>query len=142
MGNDNNIDSNKSTPLEYSNLLKGGIKRDKIDAKYYALFDSVDDGNGILDANEAKSLAEIIANQKAKGFADKDVEMYFNGFVKNVQTQNDSIVASKVEIDPEGGKTITTFYKDDTLERISYYPDGQIKFKEVVKKTQKNMQPN
>lgn len=130
--------------------IKQGIRREQIDAKLQNLFDAYDtnkdgtleteelDGifkglqrfagsDRVFDTNENTQVKSIFAKQLNIQDAD------FQGFVKSVSEASAAIHSSSEKQTPDGGKEVTTTYKDGTVETISYYPDGELKFKKTIK---------
>ena len=130
--------------------IKHGVRKEQLDSKYKALFDAYDankDGtleaeeldnifkglqsfagsDNVLDANENAQVKSIFAEQVNI----QDVD--FQGFVKSVSDASATIFSSSEKQTPDGGKEVTTTYNDGTVETISYYPDGEFKFKKIVK---------
>ena len=130
--------------------IKHGVRKEQLDSKYQALFDAYDankDGtleaeeldnifkglqnfagsDRVLDANENTQVKSIFAEQ----LNIQDVD--FQGFVKSVSDASAEILSSSEKRTPDGGKEVTTTYKDGTVETISYYLDGEIKFKKTIK---------
>ena len=130
--------------------IKQGIRREQIDAKLQNLFDTYDDNkDGCLEkseldtifqhladfAGEDKTLDSVENGQINSQFKEKmNIENAdFMGFVKSVSTASADIIETKEKQTPDGGKEVTTTYNDGTVETISYYPDGEFKFKKIVK---------
>ena len=130
--------------------IKHGIRREQIDAKLQNLFDAYDDNkDGCLEkseldtifqhladfAGEDKTLDSVENGQINSQFKEKmNIEnANFMGFVKSVSTASADIIETKEKQTPDGGKEVTTTYNDGTVETISYYPDGEFKFKKIVK---------
>ena len=130
--------------------IKHGVRKEQLDSKYQALFDAYDtnkDGtleaeeldnifkglqnfagsDRVLDANENAQVKSIFAEQ----LNIQDVD--FQGFVKSVSDASAEILSSSEKRTPDGGKEVTTTYKDGTVETISYFLDGEIKFKKTIK---------
>ena len=128
--------------------IKHGVRKEQLDNKYQALFDAYDankDGtleaeeldnifkglqnfagsDNVLDANENAQVKSIFAEQVNI----QDVD--FQGFVKSVSDASATILSSSEKQTPDGGKEVTTMYNDGTVETISYYPDGEYKFKKL-----------
>ena len=128
--------------------VKHGVRKDQLDSKYQALFDAYDtnkdgtleteelDGifkglqsfagsDRVLDANENALVKSIFAEQVNIQNVD------FQGFVKSVSDASAAILSSSEKQTPDGGKEVTTTYNDGTVETISYYPDGEYKFKKL-----------
>ena len=137
---------------EHLNNAKHGVRKEQVDKKFHNLFDAYDaNGDGTLeteelsgifksltkfagadktlDATENKKATNIFSNQAGIRNAD------FMGFVRSVSKASTNIVASKTTPTPDGGKEVSTTYKDGTVEIISYYPDGEYKFKKLDQKT-------
>ncbi len=81
----------------------------------------------VFDTNENTQVKSIFAKQLNIQDAD------FQGFVKSVSEASAAIHSSSEKQTPDGGKEVTTTYKDGTVETISYYPDGELKFKKTIK---------
>ncbi len=142
---------NNNGKKEQLNNATHGVRREQVDKKFHNLFDAYDaNGDGtleneelggiftgltkfsgddrILDANENKQVTSLFANQA--GIQDAD----FMGFVRSVSKAVEDIVDSKETPTADGGKEVTTTYKDGSVETISYYPDGEYKFKKLEQK--------
>ena len=133
MSGDNNINSQNQNNLRNQFILKGGIKKEQVDKKYHLLFDMYDsDGNKTLDSNEASLLSSVIANSN-KTDKKQDVRT-INDFAKNLSTAGENIIDSKTTVNSDGSKTIVTLYNNETMETVTYYPDGEIKMKRIDKK--------
>ncbi len=136
---------------EQLNNAKHGVRREQVDKKFHNLFDAYDmNGDGTLeseelggvfkgltkyagsdktlDCTENKQVANLFVTQA--GIEDAD----FMGFVRSVTQAAEDIVDSKETPTADGGKEVTTRYKDGTVETISYYPDGGYKFKKLEQK--------
>ncbi len=128
--------------------VKHGVRRDQLDSKYQALFDAYDTNqDGTLETDEInvifgglnkfagvdKTLDSVENAQVTSVFAEQlnmqDVD--FQGFVKSVSDASAEILSSSEKPTPDGGKEVTTTYKDGTVETISYYPDGEYKLKKL-----------
>ena len=118
-----------------SGKLKGGVKKREVDKKFHQLFDMLDsDGNKILDSNEVNNLTSII-NVQDKDSATKE---YVADFAQSLSEASENIIDSKTTVNSDGTKTIVTLFNNNTMETVTYYPDGEIKMKRVDKKvTQK-----
>lgn len=139
---------NNNGKKEVLNNAKHGVRKEQVDQKFHNLFDAYDvNGNGTLeneelggifkgltkfagadktlDATENKQIANLFANQA--GIEDAD----FMGFVRSISKATEDIVDSKTTPTADGGREVTTTYKDGTVETISYYPDGEYKFKKI-----------
>ena len=138
---------------EQLNDAKHGVRKEQVDKKYHNLFDGYDTNNdGTLEENELETIKEHFKrfagdntltheeNLKAKSvFADK-VQMEdadFMGFIKSVSDAAEEIVSSKEKITRDGGKEVTTYYKNGTIETIAYYKNGDFKWKKVTEKFEK-----
>lgn len=142
---------NNNGKKEHLNNAKHGVRKEQVDKKFHNLFDAYDaNGDGTLeteelggvfkgltkfagadktlDAAENKQVASLFANQA--GIEDAD----FMGFVRSVSKATEDIVDSKEIPTPDGGREVTTTYKDGSVETISYYPDGEYKFKKLDQK--------
>lgn len=142
---------NNNGKKEHLNNAKHGVRKEQVDKKFHNLFDAYDaNGDGTLeteeldgvfkgltkfagadktlDATENKQVANLFVNQA--GIQDAD----FMGFVRSVSQAAEDIVDSKETPTADGGKEVTTRYKDGTVETISYYPDGEYKFKKLEQK--------
>lgn len=128
--------------------IKHGVRKEQVDKKFHNLFDAYDvNKDGTLEANELegifKGLKNFAGSDKVLDSKENDMvksvfanevhiqDVDFQGFVKSVSTASDEIVESKETPTPDGGKEVTTTYKDGTVETIAYYPDGEYKFKKV-----------
>ncbi len=143
---------NNNDKKEQLNNAKHGVRKEQVDKKFHNLFDAYDtNGDGTLeteeleglftgltkfsgrdktlDVAENKQVASLFANQV--GIKDAD----FMGFVKSVSTAAQDIISSETTPTSDGGKEVKTTYKDGTVETISYYPDGDYKFKKLDKET-------
>lgn len=142
---------NNNGKKEHLNNAKHGVRKEQVDKKFHNLFDAYD-ANGdetleteeldgvfkgltkfagadkTLDATENKQVASLFENQA--GIEDAD----FMGFVKSISTASEDIVESKETPTADGGREVTTTYKDGSVETISYYPDGEYKFKKLDQK--------
>ena len=142
---------NNNGKKEHLNNAKHGVRKEQVEKKFHNLFDAYDaNGDGTLeteelggvfkgltkfagadktlDANENKQVASLFANQA--GIEDAD----FMGFVRSVSKATEDIVDSKETPTADGGREVTTTYKDGSVETISYYPDGEYKFKKLDQK--------
>ena len=142
---------NNNGKKEHLNNAKHGVRKEQVDEKFHNLFDAYDaNGDGTLeseelsgifkgltkfagadktlDAAENKQVASLFANQV--GIQDAD----FMGFVRSVSKATEDIVDSKETPTADGGREVTTTYKDGSVETISYYPDGEYKFKKLDQK--------
>jgi len=127
--------------------IKHGIRREQIDAKLHNLFDAYDankDGtletdeltglnkslssfagaDKVLDNFENTSVGSVFSSQLNLGDAD------FMGFVKSVSDASEDIESTEETLGEDGGKIITTKYKNGLVETLYYYPDGEYKMKE------------
>ena len=143
---------NNNGKKEHLNNAKHGVRKEQVDEKFHNLFDAYDaNGDGTLedeelkgvftgltkfagadktlDAAENKQVASLFANQAGIENAD------FMGFVRSVSKATEDIVDSKTTQTADGGREVTTTYKDGTVETISYYPDGEYKFKKLDQKS-------
>lgn len=143
---------NNNGKKEHLNNAKHGVRKEQMDKKFHNLFDAYDaNGDGTLeneeldgvfkgltkfagadktlDAAENKQVASLFANQA--GIEDAD----FMGFVRSVSKATEDIIDSKETPTADGGREVTTTYKDGSVETISYYPDGEYKFKKLDQKT-------
>lgn len=142
---------NNNGKKEHLNNAKHGVRKDQMDKKFHNLFDAYD-ANGdetletkeldgvfkgltkfagadkTLDSTENKQVASLFANQA--GIQDAD----FMGFVRSVSKATENIVDLKETPTADGGREVTTTYKDGSVETISYYPDGEYKFKKLDQK--------
>lgn len=139
---------NSNGKREQLNDTKHGVRKEQVDKKHHNLFDAYDanhdgtleDGelnmlftglskfsgaDKTLDAVENRQVASLFENQ----INIKDAD--FMGFVKSVSDASQDIESSETFPTPDGGKEIRTRYSDGTLETISYYPDGEYKFKKT-----------
>lgn len=131
---------------------KNGIRKEQVDKKFHNLFDAYDvNGDGTLESNELnevfkglnsfagvdKTLDSTENKKVASVFAEKmNIQNAdFMGFVKSISNASADIVSSKEIPTADGGKEVVTTYKDGTTETISYYSDGDYKFKKVYKRT-------
>ena len=144
---------NNNGKKEHLNNAKHGVRKEQVDKKFHNLFDAYDaNGDGTLeteefegvfvglnrfagsdktlDAVENQGIASLLANKANIKDAD------FMGFVRSVSQASQDIVSSETTPTPDGGKEVTTNYKDGTVETISYYPDGEYKFKKLDQKGQ------
>lgn len=144
---------NNNGKKEHLNNAKHGVRKEQVDEKFHNLFDAYDaNGDGTLeteelggvfkgltkfagadktlDSAENKQVANLFANQAGIENAD------FMGFVRSVSKATEDIVDSKTTPTADGGREVTTTYKDGTVETISYYPDGEYKFKKLDQKGQ------
>ena len=144
---------NNNGKKEHLNNAKHGVRKEQVDKKFHNLFDAYDaNGDGTLeneelggifkgltkfagadktlDATENKQVANLFANQAGIENAD------FMGFVRSVSKATEDIVDSKETPTADGGREVKTTYKDGSVETISYYPDGEYKFKKLDQKGQ------
>lgn len=123
-----------------------GVRKEQVDSKFHNLFDIYDEnGDGTLETNELEGIfkgikkfagADKILNSseniQAKSIFAQQANIEdadFQGFVQSISTASEDIVSTSEKPTPDGGKEITTEYKDGSFETISYYPDGSYKFK-------------
>lgn len=128
------------------NDAKHGVRKEQVDSKFHNLFDIYDEnGDGTLETNELEGIfkgikkfagADKILNSseniQAKSIFAQQTNIEdadFQGFVQSISTASEDIVSTSEKPTPDGGKEITTEYKDGSVETISYYPDGSYKFK-------------
>ena len=139
---------NNNGKKEHINNAKNGVRKEQVDKKFHNLFDAYDtNGDGTLeteelggvfkgltkfagadktlDSAENKQAASLFSNHAGIENAD------FMGFVRSVSKATKDIVDSKETPTADGGKEVTTTYKDGSVETISYYPDGEYKFKKL-----------
>lgn len=139
---------NNNGKREKLNDTKHGVRKEQVDKKFHNLFDAYDvNGDGTLeteelegvfvglnrfagadktlDAVENQEIASLLANKANIKDAD------FMGFVRSISQASQDIVSSETSPTPDGGKEVKTTYKDGTVETISYYPDGEYKFKKI-----------
>lgn len=131
---------------------KNGVRKEQVDKKFHNLFDAYDaNKDGTLETNELNEIfnglssfagddkvLDTAENQLVRSvFAEKmNIQNAdFMGFVKSVSTASADIISSKETPTADGGKEVVTTYKDGTTETISYYPNGEYKFKKVDAKT-------
>ena len=142
---------NNNGKKEHLNSAKHGVRKEQVDKKFHNLFDAYDaNGDGTLeneelggvfkgltkfagvdktlDSAENKQVTNLFANQT--GIEDAD----FMGFVKSISKATEDIVDSKETPTADGGREVKTTYKDGSVETISYYPDGEYKFKKLDQK--------
>lgn len=142
---------NNNGKKEHLNNTKHGVRKEQVDEKFHNLFDVYDtNGDGTLeneelggvfkgltkfagadktlDSAENKQVASLFENQVGI----KDVD--FMGFVRSVSQASENIVDLKETPTADGGREVTTTYKDGSVETISYYPDGEYKFKKLDQK--------
>ena len=144
---------NNNGKKENLNNAKHGVRKEQVDKKFHNLFDAYDaNGDGTLESEELggvfkgltkfagadktldvaenKQVASLFANQAGIENAD------FMGFVRSVSKATEDIVDSKETPTADGGREVTTTYKDGSVETISYYSDGEYKFKKLDQKGQ------
>lgn len=128
---------------------KNGVRKEQVDKKFHNLFDAYDTNkDGTLETSE---LNEINKNLNTFAGVDKildneendilvtslftskmDIQNTdFMGFLKSVSAASADIIESKETPTSDGGKEVTTIYKDGLTETISYYPNGEYKFKKI-----------
>ena len=144
---------NNNGKKEQLNNIKHGVRKDQLGEKYQPLFDVYDvNKDGTLEdeelSNVFRSLSSFAGDDKTLDRAEsshagnvfatqKNIEdADFMGFVKSVSDASQEIKSSTTKPTPDGGKEITTVYEDGTTETISYYPNGEYKFKKTEKHTQ------
>ena len=131
---------------------KNGVRKEQVDKKFYNLFDAYDANNdGCLEKAELDTIFSHLA-----GFAGDDkildsaengqinsqikenmniANPDFMGFIKSVSTAFTDIIESKEKQTSDGGKEVTTTYKDGITETIAYYSNGDYKWKKTEKRT-------
>lgn len=131
---------------------KNGVRKEQVDKKFHNLFDAYDaNKDGTLETNELNEIfnglssfagddkvLDTAENQLVRSVFAEKMNLQnadFMGFVKSVSTASADIISSKEIPTADGGKEVVTTYKDGTTETISYYPDGEYKFKKVDAKT-------
>ena len=129
---------------------KHGIRKDQIAPKYHNLFDGYDTNqDGVLEDKEIKNMythlknfagddktLDEAENLKAKSvFAQKAnmPDSDFMGFVKSVSDAATEIISTKEKYTRDGGKEVTTEYKDGTTQTVAYYKNGDFKWKKTNK---------
>ena len=131
---------------------QNGVRKEQVDKKFHNLFDAYDANNdGCLEKAELDTIFSHLA-----GFAGDDKVLDtakneqinsqikekmnienpdFMGFIKSVSTASTDIIESKEKQTSDGGKEVTTTYKDGTTETIAYYSNGDYKWKKTEKRT-------
>ena len=132
--------------------VKHGVRKEQVDQKFHNLFDAYDvNQDGTLEEEEltgifkglskfagADKVLDAKENAQVKSVFSQQVNIQdadFQGFVKSISDASADIESTKTTATPDGGKEVRTEYADGTVETISYYPDGEYKFKKVDAKT-------
>lgn len=132
--------------------VKHGVRKEQVDQKFHNLFDAYDvNQDGTLEEEEltgifkglskfagADKVLDAKENAQVKSVFSQQVNIQdadFQGFVKSISDASADIKSTKTTATPDGGKEVRTEYADGTVETISYYPDGEYKFKKVDAKT-------
>ena len=127
---------------------KHGIRKEQIAPKYHNLFDGFDTNHdGVLEDKEIRNMythlknfagddntLDEAENLKAKSvFAQKAnlPDSDFMGFAKSISDAATEIVSTKEKYTRDGGKEVTTEYKDGTIQTVSYYKNGDFKWKKT-----------
>ena len=136
---------NNNGKKEHLNKFKHGVRKEQVDEKFHNLFDAYDaNGDGTLESEELSGIFKqfkLFAGEDKvldakenelsaiifKGVGIRDTD--FMGFVKSVSKLSEDIVETKTIQLPDGGKEFITKYKDGSVEKIAYYPDGKYKYK-------------
>ncbi len=129
---------------------KSGIRKEQVDKKFHNLFDAYDTNQSeVLESGELegifRTLSVYAGNDKILDNTEnqlitsifgantniKDID--FQGFVKSVSVASADILSSTETQMEDGGKEISTIYKDGTKETVGYYPNGEFKYKKTEK---------
>ena len=134
--------------------VKHGVRKEQVDQKFHNLFDAYDvNQDGTLEEEEltgifkglskfagADKVLDAKENAQVKSVFSQQVNIQdadFQGFVKSISDASADIKSTKTTATLDGGKEVRTEYADGTVETISYYPDGDYKFKETIRKVSK-----
>ena len=134
--------------------VKHGVRKEQVDQKFHNLFDAYDvNQDGTLEEEEltgifkglskfagADKVLDAKENAQVKSVFSQQVNIQdadFQGFVKSISDASADIKSTKTTATLDGGKEVRTEYADGTVETISYYPDGDYKFKETIRKDTK-----
>lgn len=117
--------------------IKGGVKLEQIkDKKLQAIFQSIDDGNGVLDEKEIEALMNGLNSDEDKGtITSKEVKKFLkaakeNGSLKDVKKEDvfkflsevsqasENIKSSQIGQDNNGNKFVLIEYNDGTTETV------------------------
>lgn len=128
--------------------VKHGVRKNQVDQKFHNLFDAYDaNQDGTLEKEEltgifkglskfagADKVLDAKENAQVKSVFSQQVNIQdadFQGFVKSISDASAEIKSTRTTPTADGGKEVVTTYKDGTTETISYYPNGEYKFKKI-----------
>ena len=140
---------------EQLNDTKHGVRKEQVDKKFHNLFDAYDTNNDeVLEENEAKIIYAQLKEFAGDNVFDSEENLKtmslfaeqanienvdYQGFIKSISDAAANIISFKENVTDDGGKEITTEYKDGTKQTIAYYQNGDFKWKKTEKKYKKTV---
>ena len=125
-----------------------GVRKEQLDPKFAPLFEFFDrNGDGTLEVGELDGISDIFKsisggdkvldtneNIKANSIFSSQfgTDTDYQEFFKAISDASLEIENSTETQTNDGGKIITTRYKDGTVQTIAYYADGDFKYKETI----------
>ena len=146
-----NFKLNNNGKNEQLQNAKNGVRKEQVDKKFHNLFDAYDtNADGTLETSELISVFKHLKNVAGEDkILDSEENKNFNlelqkqaniqnadfmGFVKSVSEASVDIIETNEKQTSDGGKEVTTTYKDGTTETIAFYSNGDYKWKKTEKK--------